>query len=117
MMPRRTEVCDRSSRYRDSNPVGDVVSGRVPPSWRGAGSAIAQGLRLALGPTGVYLAASILAKAGALVLIPLYTRKLSPDQYGDLVLAQVLVSILPTLLSWGLASAVGRFYFDGPDRE
>jgi O-antigen/teichoic acid export membrane protein len=72
---------------------------------------------MATGPATVYLAASIVAKAGALVLIPLYTRTLSPDQYGDLVLAQALVSILPTLLSWGLASAVARVYFDGPDRE
>jgi O-antigen/teichoic acid export membrane protein len=117
MTPRRTEVCDRSAQYPDSSSVGGVLIGWVSQSWRGTGPIIARVLRLALGPAGVYLAASIIAKAGALVLIPLYTRKLSPDQYGDLVLAQALVSILPTLLSWGLASAVGRAYFDGPDRE
>src|SRR5579862_8778204 len=73
-------------------------------------------LRAATGPAVIYLIASVLAKAGAFLLIPLYTRKLSREEYGDYALAQTLISILPTLLSLGLFSAVSRFYFEGTDR-
>ncbi len=63
----------------------------------------------------VYLLATGLARAGAIVLIPLYTRKLSVEKFGDYALAQTLVLLLPTLLSLGSVAAVARFYFDGND--
>lgn len=69
--------------------------------------------RSAFGIAGVYLAASVVAKSATLLLIPLYTRTLTLPEYGDLVLAQTLVAVLPVLLSLGLSSAVARFFFDG----
>lgn len=68
--------------------------------------------RTALGPAGVYLAATLFAKTASFVLIPIYTRKLSNEDYGDLVLAQTFISVLPTFLSLGLASALVAFYYD-----
>jgi O-antigen/teichoic acid export membrane protein len=66
---------------------------------------------------GIYLLSSFLAKAGALVLIPLYTRKLSVEAYGDYALALTLSGIAPIFLSLGTVAAVGTFYFLGEDLE
>jgi O-antigen/teichoic acid export membrane protein len=68
-----------------------------------------------MGSAGLYMLASVLARTGALILIPLYTRKLTIEEYGDYALAQTLVAMLPSFLSLGLSAAVSRFYFDGND--
>lgn len=60
----------------------------------------------------VYLVSGVLGKASALALIPLYTRRLTIDEYGDWAIAQTLISLLPIVLSCGFISAVVRFYFE-----
>ncbi len=65
-----------------------------------------------VGIASVYLGATVLARAGAVLLIPLYTRRLSLAEYGDYALAQTLISLLATPIALGLHAAVGRFYFD-----
>jgi O-antigen/teichoic acid export membrane protein len=67
------------------------------------------------GSAGIYLAATMLARGGAFVLVPLYTRRLSLEQYGDYALAQTLVQLLPTFLSLGLLSSLARMYYEGKD--
>jgi O-antigen/teichoic acid export membrane protein len=83
-------------------------------SLRGAVSA---GVRLLRSPAAIYLIASGLARLGAIVLIPLYTRKLSPADYGDYALAQTVISVLPTIASLGLLSAIPRAFFNEKNRE
>lgn len=73
--------------------------------------------RLATGPAAIYLGASVLARAGSFVLIPLYTNRLTVEEYGDYTFAQTLVATLPTFFSLGLISAVARFHFDGKDAD
>jgi O-antigen/teichoic acid export membrane protein len=68
------------------------------------------------GPAPVYLTASVLARLGSTLLIPLYTRRLSPGEYGDFALAQSILGFLPLLFTLGLISAVPKFYFSEPDR-
>jgi O-antigen/teichoic acid export membrane protein len=60
-----------------------------------------------------YTLTSLLSRAAVLVLAPLYTRRLAPSDYGDLALAQTLVSTIPTFASLGLLSALSRFFFEG----
>lgn len=74
-------------------------------------------LALFRGPLLIYLGASVLARAGSIILIPLYTRRLSVEAYGDYALAQTLVAILPTVFTLGLASAIFRFFYAGDDAE
>jgi len=64
---------------------------------------------------GIYLGASVLARAGAFFLIPLYTRRLSAAEYGEYALAQTLVALLSTPLTLGMLAAVNRFYFTSDD--
>jgi O-antigen/teichoic acid export membrane protein len=67
-------------------------------------------------PAAVYLGASILARAGSLLLIPLYTRRLTLEEYGHYVLFLTLLAFLPTFLSMGLVTAIPRAYFSEKDR-
>ncbi len=63
-----------------------------------------------------YQFGDILAKALALLTLPLYTHHLSPDAYGaaeSLLTAVILASIL---LRVGVGEAFIRFYFDDADR-
>lgn len=61
----------------------------------------------------LYAVTSVAAKGATLILAPIYTRQLSPSEYGDLALAQTLVGLLPTFVSLGLLAAVGRFFYEG----
>jgi len=70
-----------------------------------------------VGSAGIYLVASVLARAGAILLIPLYTRRFSTQQYGEYALAQTLIAFLSTPLCLCLHHAVVRFYFESTDRE
>jgi O-antigen/teichoic acid export membrane protein len=72
-----------------------------------------------LATTGAaYTAASILSKVIAVALLPLYTRYLTPEDYGAaevLFSAVVLVSIV---VRFGLIEAILRFYYkDGEDPD
>lgn len=61
----------------------------------------------------LYTLTTFLSRAAVLVLAPLYTRQLSPAEYGDLALAQTLVGTLPTFVSLGLLSGLSRSFFEG----
>ena len=69
--------------------------------------------------TLIYLGVSVIGKGASLLLIPLYTSRLSRSDYGDYGLCQTLFWIVPTVLTLSLTAAVGRFFFDDvdPDRR
>ena len=68
-------------------------------------------------PAGIYLVSSVLAKAGVNVLVPLYTRRLTIEEFGEYGLAQTLAQVGPMFLSLGTLAAVSTFYFSGKDLE
>ena len=55
---------------------------------------------------------TILTQAIGFFLIPIYTRCLTPDDYGILALTAVLGSILAILYPLGINTALGRMYYD-----
>jgi O-antigen/teichoic acid export membrane protein len=67
--------------------------------------------------TAVYMAGNLLYRGGAFVLLPLYTRVLTPTDYGTLELIAVAAALFQTLLSSGIAHATLRFYFEYPDER
>lgn len=67
--------------------------------------------------TAIYLGASVLGKLASVVLIPLYTSRLTPAQYGSYGLALTLYSLLPPIVTLSLSSAMARFFFDYTDPE
>jgi O-antigen/teichoic acid export membrane protein len=54
-------------------------------------------------------------RLGGVLLIPIYTRKLTLAEYGDYALSQTIVTLLSAVFVLGLSSSVSRFYFDGKD--
>ena len=59
----------------------------------------------------VYAFASLANRAASFVLIPIYTRYLSPSEVGVVSLAEAVASVLLAIASLGLTSALGLVYF------
>ncbi|HET7568280.1 MAG TPA: lipopolysaccharide biosynthesis protein [Gaiellaceae bacterium] len=65
--------------------------------------------------SGMYVAADGLARAVSLVLTVLYTRYLSPADYGTLAITSTVVLLLGPLLGLSISSAVTRLWFEEHD--
>ncbi|HXF31406.1 MAG TPA: oligosaccharide flippase family protein, partial [Solirubrobacterales bacterium] len=73
-----------------------------------------------LATTGAaYTAANILSKLIAVALLPLYTRYLSPADYGAAEVMFAAIVSVSIVVRFGLIEAVLRFYYkagEDPDR-
>ena len=65
-----------------------------------------------LSNAGIYGASLLLTRAGWIVLLPLYWRELTPEDYGVIGIAQVVQVVLGPVLSLGLHDAVQRYYHE-----
>ncbi|MBY0452040.1 MAG: oligosaccharide flippase family protein, partial [Bdellovibrionaceae bacterium] len=59
----------------------------------------------------------ILMKLGALLLIPLFWQKLTPEDYGIIGLTEVLSLILIPVLGFGGPDVIQRFYFEWSESD
>jgi O-antigen/teichoic acid export membrane protein len=59
-----------------------------------------------------YLTSSLLAKGAQVYLLPVYTRYLSPSEYGILNSLHVVALLMPIFISLYLDSAFGRFFHE-----
>ena len=59
----------------------------------------------------VYAIGDIVTNGMAFLLLPLYTRFLTPQDYGILALTGMIRSVLSILLSFGMMGAILRFYY------
>jgi O-antigen/teichoic acid export membrane protein len=67
--------------------------------------------------SAVYGFGSLVSRFIAVLLLPLYTRYLSPADYGLIETLIALSAVLTVLLAAGVKSAFFRFYFDEKDEE
>jgi len=67
--------------------------------------------------SAIYTISSFLTKAIGIILIPIYTRFLTPDDYGIIAIVVPLVQAFFILFSFGVPSATSRFHFDFTDRS
>jgi len=67
----------------------------------------------------VYGLGRALSQVTALVLLPIYLSHLTPADYGVLAVSQMVGPVLGALWTFGIESAVGRFYYEyqGKERE
>lgn len=65
-----------------------------------------------LGHSSVYFVGNALNRLGVFLLLPLYTRYLTPAEYGTLELVLVTVSIMQVFLGMRFGHAALRFYFE-----
>jgi O-antigen/teichoic acid export membrane protein len=67
----------------------------------------------------VYTVTTFLQKGVALLLLPLYTRYLAPQDYGILAVVGALVGLVQVLFTLSLPASITRFFFtyrDQPER-
>jgi O-antigen/teichoic acid export membrane protein len=80
---------------------------------------------VALGPqlkrlgkhSAIYGLGGLVQRILAVVLLPLYTRYLSPSDYGKVETLIALTTVAGIVLRFGITSAFFRFYFDSPEPE
>ena len=86
------------------------------PAAPAPGGMAARLWRLAMN-SGIYLTGDAVAQGLALVLFPLYTRYLSPTDYGILALTQTVTIVLTIAFGLALSSAVARLHFEAESEE
>ena len=59
----------------------------------------------------IYLLGMVLGRAASLIMLPVYTRMLSPADYGVLQLLDMTADVVAVLVSAGCTAGVMRFYF------
>jgi O-antigen/teichoic acid export membrane protein len=67
--------------------------------------------------SAVYGVGSIVARVLGVLLLPLYTRYLSPSDYGLIETLVALSGVLTALVAQGMKSAFFRFYFDSAEQD
>lgn len=81
------------------------------------GSAFAAKLKHLSGLSLIYVIADVINRGSALLLVPIYTHFMAPNEYGILALASLISSLLVMLLSFGGTSTVQRFYHQYSDEH
>ena len=76
-----------------------------------------QRLKELLRHSAIYGVGSIIARVLGVLLLPLYTRYLSPSDYGLIETLVALAAVLTALVAQGMKSAFFRFYFDSAEPE
>jgi O-antigen/teichoic acid export membrane protein len=67
--------------------------------------------------SAIYGLGGLVSRILAVLLLPLYTRYLSPSDYGKVETLIALTTVLGIGLRLGITSAFFRFYFDSPDPD
>lgn len=70
-----------------------------------------------LAGSAVYLVSNILNAAIPFALLPILTRYLSPEEYGEVAMFQTLLGALMAFIGLSLQGAAGRKFYDGNLKE
>jgi O-antigen/teichoic acid export membrane protein len=87
----------------------------VPPALQASGQA--QSFRRLTRDTAVYLAGNVLSRAVSFIMLPVYTRYLTPGDYGILQMLDLAVDIAAILVSAGATAGAYRFYFKATSED
>ena len=91
--------------------MGEAAGASAPPAGgAGPGPGAAEAPRPGFArEAALYGVGVVVARAVSFVMLPVYTRFLSPSDYGVLQILQMVLDVTAILLSGGLASGVLRF--------
>ena len=67
--------------------------------------------------SAIYGLGQVLGKLASFLLLPLYTRYLTPADYGCLAVLDLMAAILGILIGSGIAAAVTRYHFEAADQR
>ena len=103
-------------------PLGDNELESVPPERATtttpralAPAGLGQQLRRLGRHSVIYGIGGLVSRVIAVLLLPLYTRYLTPDDYGQIETLLALTTVMGLVLRAGITSAFFRFYFDVDD--
>ncbi|MDJ0763414.1 MAG: oligosaccharide flippase family protein [Myxococcota bacterium] len=65
----------------------------------------------------IYAVGAVLQKAASFLMLPIYTRYLTPEDYGTIELLNMTVDIFALVIGFGIANSVYRFYYRDEDVE
>lgn len=74
-------------------------------------------MRFLLKHSFIYGIGTVLSQAIGFVMLPVYTRYLTPKDYGILQLVEISTFMLGMVLTTGIAETVSRFYYVHEERE
>lgn len=69
------------------------------------------GVRRTVSHAAIYSIGVVLQNITSLVMLPIYTRYLTPADYGTISMLQILIDVANLIFGMELANAVFRFYF------
>ena len=96
--------------------LGDARRPRARCRGGGGGAAWPRGQLRRLGRhSAIYGLGGLVSRVIAVLLLPLYTRYLTPSDYGKIETLVALTTVLGLVLRAGITSAFFRFYFDVED--
>lgn len=67
--------------------------------------------------SSIYILGSVIVNGGGFLLIPLYTKYLSPSEYGIWGSVSILSSFLISVLGFGVHGTINRFYYEFDDQK
>jgi O-antigen/teichoic acid export membrane protein len=89
----------------------------TPAVPEAGGAASGKELKFLLRHSSIYGLGNLLSRAVAFLMLPLYTRYLTPTDYGVLELIDVTTGMIAIVIGLGLDAAVSRFYYESPDES
>ena len=76
---------------------------------------VAKEAKVVVRHSAIYGLANVMDRAVGFIMIPVYTRFLTPADYGTLELIYMTTTLISLVVGMGIESAVSRFYFDYKD--
>jgi len=73
---------------------------------------ISNEIKFLLKHSSIYGFGNILSKAVAFILLPLYTRYLTPTDYGIMELISITTGMIGIVVGIGISGAISRFYYE-----
>lgn len=79
---------------------------------------LSEGRSRGVGAAGIYFSANLVSGLIPLTLLPVLTRYLQPEEYGEVAMFQTFIAILAAFVGLGVHAAANRRYYDrGVSRE
>src|SRR5262245_30457720 len=74
-------------------------------------------MRATFAASVTYLAGDALVHGIGVILTPVYTRAMSPSDYGIVAVAMTMIALLTIVLGLSLYGSITRLYFEAEDDE
>jgi O-antigen/teichoic acid export membrane protein len=116
MPDRETDERDERLELAEGEPPADLAA-PGPGSHAPARLPFGVRMRATLANSATYLAGDALVHGIGVVLTPVYTRAMSPSDYGIVAVGMTLIALLTILLGLSLYGAITRLYFEAEDEE